>query len=219
MFGPLGLPYRIHLLRDLRRIELTLIVDELTSWSRLRHRARTQYFVDTLQEHAGDANRQSLLTQLRVHIRAMERGFRCVRPRWSIDDLRRKEKSGKWTISEKVVFVLEPLASLQGIVDVAIHGAPDWLKQCLEMRIRGEGGELKTLEWPAKVVKRKQKGSRKKVELEVSMRKGWQPVLDWRQFAVRNGIALPADIDAFFPVEQTEEMNVSTADREVTVAD
>ena len=153
-FGPLGLSHRIHLLRDLRRIELALMADDLTSWTQLRLQARTRYFVDILQEHAGDANKQSVLTQLDVSIGVRERSIPRARPCWVFEDLRRMEKSETRTVSDQLLFALEPLASFQGISDITVRGAPDWFKQCLEMRIRGEGGELEILNWPTKTVRR-----------------------------------------------------------------
>lgn len=219
-FGPLGSPHRIHLLRDLRRIELTLTANDLTSWSKARLRARIQYFVDILQEHAEDANKQSLLTQLHIQIRARQRSDRCTRPSSSFRYLRRQESLRDRTVPDTLVFVLEPLASLQGISDITLRGAPEWLKQCLEMRIRGEGGELETLNWPTKTVKRQQKGSRRKIEVEVSTRHGWQPTLDWKQFATRHGIELPEHTYILFPSSQNagEGVEVISASTDKSVA-
>jgi hypothetical protein len=198
-FGPLGSPDRIHVLRDLRCIELTLMANDLTSWTRARLQARTQYFVDVLQEHAKDASKQSLLTKLDVRIAVRERSYRCSRPRWSFEDLRRKRDSEIRTVPDRLLFALEPLASLQGTPDITVSGVPDWFKKCLEMRIRGDGGELETLNWPTKIVKRQKKENRKKIEVEVSTRQGWHPVFDWRQYAARNSISLPEKIDTCFP--------------------
>jgi hypothetical protein len=178
------------------------MVDDLTSWTRIRLRARTQYFVDILQEHAGDANKQTLLTQLDVSIAAWKSSIRCSRPRWGLGILRHKQNSDIRTVSDQLMFALEPLESLRGISYITVHGAPEWFKQCLEMRIRGEGGDLKILNWPTKTVRRQQKGSRKRVEVEVSTRQGWQPMFDWRHFAARNGISLPETFDTCFPGSQ-----------------
>jgi hypothetical protein len=103
------------------------------------------------------------------------------------------------------MFVLEPLAALQGIQDIAVYGAPEWFQRCLEMRIRGQGGDLKTLDWPTKAVRRQKKGNQKKVKVEVSTRQGWQPLFDWKRFAVRNDIPLPEDIHKLVPTPQNEE--------------
>ena len=206
IFGPLGLPHCIHLLRDLRRIELTLTIHKVTSWGKARLRARTQHFVDILREHSGDVNKQSLLTQLRVYIKDVEsEHYRCCRPSSGIYLSRRWEKLHKRTVPHTLVFVLEPLAELQGIHDIAVYGAPEWFQRCLEMRIRGQGGELKTLDWPTKAVRRKKKGTKKKVEVEVCTRQGWQPIFDWKRFAVRNNIPLPEDIHVLVPTPQNEE--------------
>ena len=208
IFGPLGLPHRVHFLRDLRRIELTLTTGEVTSWSKARLRARTQHLVDVLREYSGDVNKQSLLTQLRVYIRDSESTpySRCCRARSRVNVSRYWEKLHNRTASHKTVFVLEPLASLQGIQDIAIYGTPEWFQRCLEMRIRGQGGDLKTLDWPKKVVRRQKKGNRRKVEVEVSTRQGWQPIFDWKRFAVRNNIPLPGNIHKLLPTPQSEEL-------------
>lgn len=207
MFGPLGLPHRIHLLRDLRRIELTLKIGKMTSWGKARLRARTQHFVDILREHSGDINKQSLLTQLRVYIKdsGSEPHSRCCRPRWGVDVSRCWDKLHNPTVPDQLMFVLEPLVALQGIQDIAVYGAPEWFQRCLEMCIRGQGGDLKTLDWPTKLVRRKKKGSRNKVKVEVSKRQGWQPIFDWKRFAVRNEIPLPDDIHKLLPTPQNEE--------------
>ena len=205
IFGPLGLPHRIHLLRDLRHIELTLTINEVISWGTTRLRARTQHFVDILREHSGDTNKQSLLTQLRVYIRdSRSPSSRCCRPRSGFDVSRRWEKLQDRTVSHRLVFVLEPLASLQGIQDIAVYGAPEWFQRCLEIRIRGQGGDLKTLDWPTKVVRRQQKGYRRKVEVEVCTRQGWQPIFDWKRFAACNNISLPEDVHKLVPTPQKE---------------
>ena len=83
--------------------------------------------------------------KLDVRIAVREHSYRCSRPCWSFEDVRRKRDSKIRTIPDRLIFALEPLASLHEISDITVRGAPDWLKQCLEMRIRGNGGELETL--------------------------------------------------------------------------
>lgn len=100
------------------------------------------------------------------------------------------------------MFALEPLALFQGIPDIEMRGVPSWFQNCLEMRIRGEGGELRTIDWPTKVVKRKLKGSKKKVKVEVSTRECWQPVFDWNEFMKCNGLLQPSHMNRFFPAPQ-----------------
>jgi hypothetical protein len=179
----------------------------MTSWGKARLRARTQHFVDILREHSGDVNKQSLLTQLRVYIKDIgsEPHFRCCRQLWGGNVSRCWDTLYNHTVSHQLMFVLEPLAALQGIQNIAVHGAPEWFQRCLEMRIRGQGGDLKTLDWPTKAVRRQKKGNQKKVKVEVSTRQGWQPLFDWKRFAVRNDIPLPEDIHKLVPTPQNEE--------------
>lgn len=87
--------------------------------------------------------------------------------------MKRIEESKDCTLSANYMFALEPLALLQGISNIEMRGVSYWFQNCLEMRIRGEGGELKTINWPPKVVKRKLKGSKRKFNVEVSTRECW----------------------------------------------
>ena len=66
------------------------------------------------------------------------------------------------------MFTLEPLAFLRGIEEVEIQDVSDYLKQCLELRIRGQGGELVNVEWPTKVVHHKRKAKAKPRTVETS---------------------------------------------------
>ena len=54
IFGPLGLPHRLHLLRNLREIELSLVIDEHSLWGFRRRQARIQHFVDIIRQHVED---------------------------------------------------------------------------------------------------------------------------------------------------------------------
>mgnify|MGYP004504271419 CR=1 FL=1 len=195
IFGPLGLPHRLHLLRDLRRIELVLEVNEPKGLAITRLRARTQHFVNVIRQHAGDEGKKSLLNHLHVRLAGIQRQRRCSR--------RARGTKVYTLLPERYMFTLEPLASMQGIEDTDIWGVSEWFKQCLEMRIRGQGGELAAADWPTKVVERRRKGSRKPLQVEVSAREGWQPTFDWREFAQRNDVALPENIDMFLPAPHT----------------
>ena len=68
-----------------------------------------------------------------------------------------------------------------------------------------EGGELGEVQWPTKAVKRRPDEYKKAKKTEVSMQVSWQPTLDWRVFAERNGIKLPSNIGRFFPTAQNKE--------------
>ena len=95
------------------------------------------------------------------------------------------------------MFSLESLAHITGILSASIDGVTAWFAQCLEMRICGEGGEFKPLNWPKKTTKRKDEDGNIK---RVPKRESWQPLLDWKNFAQRNGIAFPKNAERrFFP--------------------
>lgn len=95
------------------------------------------------------------------------------------------------------MFALEPLTELSTVKNVNLVGLPGWFAACLAMRLRGEGGDLSTIEWPVKMVKRKGKGGRWRADrrVQVSTRHCSQPIYDWQEFAQRNGIALPKDAE------------------------
>lgn len=201
IFGPFGLPHRSHLLRDLRHINLEVDVDELSAYTIARHRGRLQHFVNVMKEHADDDSKKSLLRKLYIRLNTNNPHKDSIEYLMNTIQRHRTPRPG-FTMSEGHMFTLEPLISLQGIPNVNIVGVPDWFKKCLEMRMRGEGGELTTLTWPVKLIKRRPDPFKKAKKAEISTREGWQPRLDWREFAQRNSIAVPAHIDIFFPPPQ-----------------
>lgn len=182
IFGPLGLPHQLHVLRDLQHIELRIEIDERSSRSVARQRARAQYFVDILKEHAEDHNKKSLLKTLDVRVRGHSTAAE-VRREW-IDEH---------------MFALEVLSGLQGIGDVTVLGLQTWFARCLSLHLTGRGGPAASeLDWPTKVKRRRMRSNRFQ-KIEVTTRKHWQPVLDWREYALRNKIDLPADVNKYFP--------------------
>lgn len=96
------------------------------------------------------------------------------------------------------MFALESLAALRGIGEVQIKGPPDWFKQCLETCVRGEGGDVQEVEWPLVEVKRRKDCVSKPKKSSVTTRKWYNPMLNWKEFAERNGIAAPENIDRFY---------------------
>jgi hypothetical protein len=145
IFGPLGLPRRLHLLRDLRAIKLTVDITEISNYAAKRHRARIQHFVQIIRAHAEDEGRKSLLNRLDIHLINSYSG-QTLRP-W--------DKRLPRTTFDRHMFSLESLAQITGIPSISVDGVPAWFAQCLEMRVRGEGGEIKPLSWPKKTTKRK----------------------------------------------------------------
>lgn len=96
------------------------------------------------------------------------------------------------------MFVLEPLAGLKRIESVQVTGTNPWLRSCLEICIKGEGGELEKIDWLVKKTRRKVRKGRYGSEWryrEESTRRYYQPTLDWRAFALRNEI--PYDPEAY----------------------
>ena len=151
-----------------------------------------EYFVEILKEHGDDDNRKSLLVELKVSVRLGKpqggggRGTpRLIPPK----------------DSEKFMFSLESLASLQGIKDVEIEGVPEWFAKCLQLRIQGKGGEIETVDWPPLQFKQRKGHKRKAKEGWRTSRKWYQPMLNWKQYAECNHIAIPADIDKYWKVE------------------
>lgn len=187
IFGPLGQPHQLHVLRDLQHIMLRIEIDEDSSHAVVRQRARTQYFVDVLKEHAEDHNKKSLLKTLEVRIRG-----HFLHP------------ADRRARIDTHMFVLEVLTGLQGIGDVKILGLQPWFAQCLSLHLTGQGGQaVSKLDWPMRVTRRRRSTFAKFQKTEVTTREYWQPMLNWKEYAVRNGIELPEDIDKYFP--QPEE--------------
>ena len=89
---------------------------------------------------------------------------------------------------------LECFAGVTSIARVGFDGVPALFAQCLEMRVKGEGGNLASLERPTKTITVKWGCEIK----EVSECQSWQPRLDWCEISQQNDIALPEDIDRFF---------------------
>ncbi|KAI4705213.1 hypothetical protein J4E81_000093 [Alternaria sp. BMP 2799] len=182
-------------------IHIDVIPDVDSHWAVKRQRSRLEYLVEILKEHADDTDQKSLLQDLKVDFQLvsqdkMKRMLRN-RPTW--------QQVVKPSIPEdtgKFMFGLESLASLRGIRDVEINGLPEWYTKCLQLAIRGKGGDIQETDWPLVEVKRRANGKRRSSKkLFVSIRKWHQPTLDWKEFAERNGITTPADIGKFWADE------------------
>jgi hypothetical protein len=69
----------------------------------------------------------------------------------------------------------------------------------MKLCISGKGGEVKETEWPDVQVTRKKKTVWQKGRTAwVTSRQWWQPVVDWREFAGRNGVHVPGDVGRFW---------------------
>jgi hypothetical protein len=197
IFGPFGDDSRLPTLRNLRSICIDFVINSNAHWAVKRQRARLDFFVEILKEHADDENRKSLLQELRVNVRGV--ADNTYSPPLEPD-------------IETFMFGLENLAALRGIKDVNITGIPDWFAQCLQVCIQGKGGEVQETDWPLVQVKRlklspeqkvvRYEWERKKVKKAwVTTRKWYQPVYDWKEFAGRNSITVPDNIDDFWAVQ------------------
>lgn len=200
IFGPFGTAEHLPLLRELRSIHLEVSISDVTHWVVLRQRARLEYFISVLKEHADDAEQKSLLQKLTVHLGPISRPpifARCGGPHRPLPT--------SATI-DRYMFGLESLAELKGITDVEVTGVPDWYAKCLELCVQGKGEDVERTEWPEvskKIVKKTAWGSvkRSKGVQMVSTRKWWQPVLNWVEFAERNGVECPADVGRYWADE------------------
>ena len=90
------------------------------------------------------------------------------------------------------MFALEPLVGLfPGVVVecVRVRGVPSWCARCLELCVRGQGGELIELDWGPDVVMRQVGvGVARKRRVSVTRKMWMQPVYDWKRYAEENGI-------------------------------
>jgi hypothetical protein len=200
VFGPLGHPDRLPLLRNLRSIRIGVIPDVDSHWAVKRQRSRLEYLVEILKEHADDADQKSLLQDLKVD-------FQLVSPGTTERSLRKAlglvVEPSIPDNAENFMFSLESLASLRSIKDVEITGLPEWYTQCLRLAIQGKGGDVKATDWPLVEVRRRANGkSMQWKKVLISIRKWHQPTLDWNEFAERNSITTPADIGKFWAADR-----------------
>lgn len=158
-----------------------------THWDIKRLRTRLEYFVEVLKQHADDASQSSLLTQFTINVTDCTqlhymRNIGPTRARPGID---------------KYMFGLEGLVGLTGIKEVSVGGVPHWYAKCMQLCVQGTGGEVKETEWPLMKVNQTT-GPRKKKVKWVSARRWWQPVWNWKEFAERNGVEMPEDVDKYW---------------------
>ncbi|KAI8931183.1 hypothetical protein NX059_011534 [Plenodomus lindquistii] len=185
IFGPFAVDtHNTHAIREIRnlRILFHLSRDDGGVYRSLRSRLRS--LVSELARHAEDKDNMSLLKRLRVGVEGYWTPLTHVICHG--ENLTRRSYSGRVTLMHLTkyrqvndpdpismghqMFVLEVLLQLRPalkIKDVKISGVLGSFARCLEMCLRGEGGELSRIE---------------------STRSWGQPIFDWRVFAARNGI-------------------------------
>ena len=143
------------------------------------------------------------MKHLQAQISKKDTGLRYGKPSSKVEGATLYERINNVnTLIELRMFTLEPLVEMPTIQNIEFIGLPEWFTTCLTMRIRGEGGDLLLTEWPVKTVKRKVDSWRADRRVQVSTGHCSQPVYDWREFALRNGIALPKDAERIFPPTQ-----------------
>jgi hypothetical protein len=191
IFGVFGHPDSLAVLRNLRKIHVEIEpgYPSQDHWCIKRLRSRLGYFVEVLKDRADDQSQKSLLQELKINFK--------LPPSWI------EEKSGHLWDVERLMFGLESLAPLRGIKDVQFTGIPEWYAKCMQLSIQGKGGEVHETDWPLVQVKRPRNtkkfwSTRKKTKQWASTRKWYQPTLDWKEYAVRNNIPIPDDIDNFW---------------------
>ncbi|KAF2475788.1 uncharacterized protein BDR25DRAFT_300762 [Lindgomyces ingoldianus] len=203
IFGPLGFSNTLPLLRNLRSIEIQVEHDSLAGsghWENKRHRGRMEHLVNILKEHADDEDKRSLLKQMKVRFSYPPDPYRPNMARNGHfgrlypHNVRRSNQIPPEDVIKRM-FAFESLAALRGIEEVQIDGLQDWFRQCLEMVMMGNGGELVKIEYPDIWVKRRKEGSRRAKKILATTRAWWQPLFNWEEFAQRNGIYTPKDAD------------------------
>ncbi|KAH3952311.1 hypothetical protein HBH53_049740 [Parastagonospora nodorum] len=187
IFGAFGYNDRQLLLRNLRSITVDVSINDSSHWDVKRLRTRLDYFVEVLKQHADDANQSSLLTQPTVYMADRSHLH------WRMRNVGPPMASERPEI-DKYMFGLESLVGLTGIKDVTVGGVPEWYAKCLQLCVQGRGSEVKETEWPLVKVKHAKK---KKVKW-VSTRQWWQPVWNWKEFAERNGVEMPENVDKYW---------------------
>lgn len=193
LFGPLEQPNHTGILRELQRVELQFGKPICSISCANRERDHLQHFVDAFNDCAEDPGHHSALHTLKVRI-----------PEHITVVL-------GTDLGE--MFTLEVLSGLKRqLKKVTVEGPPPWFAQCLVLHLTGRGGPpASKLSWPTKIKRRKitrvrkiTRGPSKQkwIFKRVTTRKDWQPRLDWREYALRNEIELPDDIDRYFPPSQ-----------------
>ncbi|KAF2637629.1 hypothetical protein P280DRAFT_483038 [Massarina eburnea CBS 473.64] len=173
IFGPLGEPHRLHLIRNLRNIQIIFLVEMHRfpdHWTVARYRGRIEHFIKVLKQHVDDENQKSLLKTLRIKF--------CPPSTLMLHEHR-----------SYVMYPLEALISMSGIENVSVEGVEDWFAKCLEMCIKGQGGDVKEIKWPMVRKKTRKADMHGSKNMYVTTRKWFQPELDWAEFAERNGIS------------------------------
>lgn len=188
---------RLPLLRHMRSMHFVVLVNWTDHWTVQQLRLRLDYVVAVFNAHADDENQKALLHELKVDFKAEStaQNFRGYRWRYKYPRPRIPPVN-----TEKCMFILDSLAALRGIKKVEITGLPDWYARCLQTCIQGKGGDVQETDWPLIRVKKQRDYTKTPRKVWVTTRKWYNPIFNWKEFAERNGIDLPEDIDRFWGI-------------------
>ncbi|KAI4927964.1 uncharacterized protein J4E92_005445 [Alternaria infectoria] len=210
-FGPFKLDSRrlnVHTLRDIENLRIILNIGsgDSTAAPCNRLRTRLQQIVTQLTLHAEDKDQKSLLKKLEISVAVDGLDLVDVKEVGleDVDDgplgyLGAMDMAGFMEPAPETnpyvphfMFALEPLVGLFPSVvveSVRVRGVPSWFARCLELCVRGQGGELVELDWGCDVVMRQVGvGVARKRRVSVTRKMWMQPVYDWRRYAEENGI-------------------------------
>ncbi|KAJ4361387.1 hypothetical protein N0V95_001898 [Ascochyta clinopodiicola] len=151
-------------------------------------------FVEIISAHGEDAFNRSMLKRLKVRLEVD--GHKC-----EYDELAPASSAAASMFYlanrriEDCMYTVETLTKLPKVERVKILGPQAWLVQCLETCIQAGGGSaVLELCWPTKKVRK----TKHHAAYRRSLRSANQPILDWQQFAQRNGIVLSESITNFY---------------------
>jgi len=195
-------------LRDVENLRIILNIrsGDSTAAPYNRLRGRLQQIITQLTLHAEDKDQKSLLKKLEISIAVDGLDLVDVKEVGleDADDgrlgyLGAMDMAGFVNLDTRLkpyvtrfMFALEPLVGLfPGVVveSVRVRGVPSWFARCLELCVRGQGGELLELDWGYNVVMRQVGvGVARKRRVSVTRKMWMQPVYDWRRYAEENSI-------------------------------
>ncbi|KAF1843418.1 uncharacterized protein K460DRAFT_418481 [Cucurbitaria berberidis CBS 394.84] len=190
--GPFGLYHSQALLRDMRNIRLVLNINESTDQAWGPFRGRLQQIVRELRRHSEEPTEKSRLKNLTLGIARYGQDY-------VYDDA--QQELGYGDIIERVencMFIFEALTELRHngtVKKVKVTGVPLWFAKCLKASITGRGGDVFQTTRHIRYVKRWYTCLVRRSLLTDFYD---EPIYDWKEFAERNGIAVPADIGRFW---------------------
>lgn len=207
--GPFGPLCRLQTARDIRnlRVGVNIYKRRLHSFRSLQ--GRLELLVTELTKDANGQDLGSLLKCLRIDVIQIGQSEDGPEDEWEEIRVRfRGYNIGDDTKHVKAfMFVLEvlvPLRSVERHRNVTVRGVPKWFASCLELYLSGKGGKVEEWDWPKISISTIRHFTNRPLEREVLVtRRKWnQPKYDWRGFAARNEIKVPANVGRFWEVDK-----------------